>query len=160
MKAGKFSNKSESKQRSVSFAEHADFALLQYDSYNLYMLILDDCCKTDKLRKALLLNLLMKKIDILLFCLIIMLPSSVLLAQTSTTINRAINSLNTVRDSQLTWDEIQLLPAILREYDADNNGSLDSNELGLGTIDSSERATSDVILAAIDQNGRLDAVRQ
>ena len=95
----------------------------------------------------------MKKTDLLLFCLIIMLPSSVLLAQTSTTINRAINSLNTERDSQLTWDEIQLLPVILREYDADNNGSLDSNELGLGTIDSSEQATSDVILAAIDQNG-------
>ncbi len=97
--------------------------------------------------------LLMKKINILLFCLIILTPNTALLAQTSTTLNRAINSLNTVRDSQLSWDEIKLLPAILEAYDVDNNGSLDSNELGLGNIDSSEGATRDVILGAIDQDG-------
>lgn len=94
----------------------------------------------------------MKKIDILLSCLIILLPSSALLAQSSTTLNRAVNSLNTVRDSFLSWDEIQLLPAILEEYDEDNNGTLDSVELGLGDINPSEEATRDVILGAIDQD--------
>ncbi len=80
-------------------------------------------------------------------------PSSILLAQTSTTLNRAVSSLNTVRDSQLSWDEIQLLPARLEEYDEDNNGSLDSFELGLGSMDSLEEPTRDVILGAIDQDG-------
>ncbi len=80
-------------------------------------------------------------------------PSTVLLAQSSTTLNRAVNSLNTDRNSQLSWDEIQFLPALLKEYDADNNGSLDSEELGLGNINFSDETTSDVILAAIDQDG-------
>lgn len=73
------------------------------------------------------------------------------LAQSSGTLNRAVNALNTVRDSELSWDEIQQLPAILVSFDTDNNGSLDSNELGVNAIP--EQATSDVILGALDQDG-------
>ena len=95
----------------------------------------------------------MKKIGLMLTCLVILLPSHVLLAQSSSTINRAVNSLNTVRDNELSMDEIKQLPLILAGFDANYDGSLDSNELGLGPLDVFAEPTEDVILGAIDRDG-------
>lgn len=45
MKARKFSNKSESKRGLLVLQNMPDFALLQYDSYNLYIVDLDATLK-------------------------------------------------------------------------------------------------------------------
>lgn len=95
----------------------------------------------------------MKFLILLIFCHASLLTSAVSSAQSSPTLNRAINGLNTQRDSQLSWQELQQLPAILSNLDADNSNSLDSVELGLSTTDISGGPTNDVILAAVDQDG-------
>ncbi len=95
----------------------------------------------------------MKKISLIILCVAMLIPSSVLLAQSSPILNRAVNGLNSVRDIELSWDEIQQLPSILEGFDADNNGTLDSIELGLVNTELFGGPTEDIILGAIDQNG-------
>jgi len=93
----------------------------------------------------------MKKTVLTILYVAMLIFGSDVFAQSSSTLNRAVNALNTVRDRELSSDEIQQLPVILHSFDADNNGSLDSNELGFSVIP--EQATTDAILGAIDQNG-------
>jgi len=95
----------------------------------------------------------MKRISLLVLSTLMLMLGTALLAQSSSTLNRAVNSLNTDRDSELIWDEIQQLPSILASFDADSSDSLDSNELGLGNSELFEGLTDDVILGAIDQDG-------
>lgn len=95
----------------------------------------------------------MKPLSLLFICAALLIPSTVALAQSSPTLNRAVNALNADRDNQITWEEIQLLPSILEGVDPDNNGSLDSFELGLGNTELVEGRTNDIILGAIDQDG-------
>ncbi|MDG2090102.1 MAG: PEP/pyruvate-binding domain-containing protein [Gammaproteobacteria bacterium] len=96
---------------------------------------------------------MMKHFSLIILSVALLLPSTVSFAQSSTTLNRAVNSLNTERDIELSWNEIQLLPSILSGMDTNNNGILDSYELGLGDAGLINGLTEDVILGAIDQDG-------
>jgi hypothetical protein len=94
----------------------------------------------------------MKKSYLPILCLVLLMSGTSLFAQTSNTLNRAVNALNTVRDSELSWDEIQQLPVILATFDADSNGTLDSYELGFSNS-LPQQPTEDAILGTVDQNG-------
>lgn len=95
----------------------------------------------------------MKALSLLFLCAVLLMPSAASFAQSSPLLNRAVSSLNTDRNSQLSWDEIQLLPSLLADMDPDNNGSLDSIELGLGSTELLNGRTEDIIFGAIDQDG-------
>lgn len=71
----------------------------------------------------------MKPLSLLFLCAALLMPSTAALAQSSPSLNRAVNALNVDRDSQITWDEIQLLPSLLAGMDPDNSGSLINREL-------------------------------
>ncbi len=94
-----------------------------------------------------------KTLILLMVAISVLIESAAVLAQSSNTLNRGINNLNTERDSQLSWQEIQQLPAMLTSFDMDNNGHLDSFELGLGNPALFEGPTDDPILGAIDLDG-------
>lgn len=95
----------------------------------------------------------MRTLYFLFTLLALSLLSSGLLAQSSPTINRAVNNLNTQRDIELSTQELMQLPAQLAAFDSNNDGMLDSNELGLGRADNLNEATEDLLLGTLDQNG-------
>ena len=95
----------------------------------------------------------MRAYCLLLSALVLQMLSSALLAQSSPAINRAINNLNTVRDIELSTQEISLLPMQLATFDSNEDGKLDSAELGLGRIGNPDEPTEDLLLGTLDQNG-------
>ena len=95
----------------------------------------------------------MRTFYLLLFLLVLPLQSPVLLAQSSPAINRAVNNLNTQRDIELSTEELLQMPAQLAAFDSNNDGMLDSNELGLGRTGNLDEATEDILLGTLDQNG-------